>query len=237
MGAQRVEVDLASLTTFAHSVAKLADSNSDAALSDPKELINNVKVAATFNGAGGFHEAATFSAYHTRLAGSVSMLLGEAIQGLTSLGFGAEVCALNYAGSDQRNAALQKLAQAAAEDNHDLADLTPGLKGKSQIPASAVDDAFTPSKEEKDAEKKSDEPKQTKKETPSPGLSDEQWDKIIEEKDAHAGPGVTDMTSQAWDGTTDYEVEIGEGKSVTIPADDPSGSFKYEKPYRPGSGS
>src|SRR2546421_3654819 len=104
-----VNVDLSALTTFASAMSALADSerqHSDGLTVDMTMV--NTLLMATASGAPGFNEMVAFVKYHDRIAQSAAMFLTDAQKGAASLGAGAQMCAVNYAGTDWLNASEMK---------------------------------------------------------------------------------------------------------------------------------
>ncbi|MDP9827491.1 hypothetical protein [Kineosporia succinea] len=121
---ERVEVDLASLGTFATSVDGLASGHSSNADKHSQDLL--ARTGEMYAAGDAFYEAKAFALYHSRLAYSAGSMLTDTIAGLESLGSGARYCAANYAASDERNAEAQRRQSGDAET----------------VPDSPVDEAF-----------------------------------------------------------------------------------------------
>lgn len=235
----RVEVDLAALTTFARTVAGLADDNTDRISDRIAQLVGHAEVLQAA-GAAGFNEADLFTEYHGQLSTSAQSFLQDVVQGLSSLGAGAEYCALNYTDADSRNAAALKAARDGF-DGSTLAGAMLPLDGRASIPSSGVDDAFAPNSE--DALWGNDE---ESTDTGDIGDTDGTDDTAVgdgvtvESGTDQVDPPAVDATATQNDAASQMrldgsEQQIQQGDvTITIPADQ-AGVYEVETPAVPKS--
>jgi len=142
---EHVQVDLTTLTTFAHTLGTLADGSITQAFGYGANINGLAQLIATETAiAAEFEECQSFVAYHQLVAASAQQFLAEALQGVSSLGAGAEVCAINYAGTDQFNAATLRQISADMKAGGHFAPIDFVLHGNATISADSVNSAFTP---------------------------------------------------------------------------------------------
>ena len=140
-----VSVDLFALTTFAHKLGTLADQTMGqaegygAGISGLAQMIETETTMAS-----GMSEAQAFARYHQVVAGSVRAFLQDILKGTSSLGAGAEVCAINYASTDQFNAAKLRELQAEMKGGGTFAPIDFILHGTGTVTSGDVNTAFTP---------------------------------------------------------------------------------------------
>jgi hypothetical protein len=142
---EHVQVDLTALTTFAHTLGTLADGSITQALGYGANINGLGQMIATETAtAAEFAECQSFVAYHQLVADSAQKFLADALRGVSSLGAGAEVCAINYAGTDQFNAAkLQQISADMKAGGH-FAPIDFILHGNATVNSDSVRSAFTP---------------------------------------------------------------------------------------------
>jgi hypothetical protein len=142
---EQVQVDLTALTTFANTLGKLADDHVDTAVGYGGDVYGLALLIATQTAtAAEFLECQAFVAYHEVAASSAQHFLIDVLQGVSSLGAGAEVVAINYAGADQFNAAkLQQLSDELKAGGH-FATMDFILHGNATVSSGDVNDAFAP---------------------------------------------------------------------------------------------
>jgi hypothetical protein len=140
-----VSVDLFALTTFAHKLGTLADqtmSQAEGYGAGIAGLAQMIETETTM--ANGMNEAQAFAQYHLVVAGSVRAFLQEVLKGTSSLGAGAEVCAINYASTDQFNAEKLRQLQAEMKGGGTFAPIDFVLHGTGTVTTGDINSAFTP---------------------------------------------------------------------------------------------
>jgi len=138
---ESVSVDLFALTTFANDLGKVADKNLGPATQYGTSLYALSQMMAT---SVSFNEAQSFGDYHQVIASSAQAFLTEVVQGVSSLGAGAEVCAINYAGADQLNATMLKKLGDEMKAGGQFAPMDFVLHGSAAVSSTDVDGAFAP---------------------------------------------------------------------------------------------
>jgi hypothetical protein len=157
--ADGVSVDLNALTTFAGSVGKSADANFTSGTTQAvamTALTGNMRSVTgapdkplnvcLAPGSSQFQEAQEFTTRHDVMAQSALSLMDDALKGLIALAGGAETAAVRYAGTDQANAALQRLGSGAFDAKHPWSSMALPLTGRADVSGTGVTDAFTPGK-------------------------------------------------------------------------------------------
>jgi len=152
-----IAVDLNALTTFAHSVGKLADGaqpemqglGQDVANNSMDVLRGSMKsMTASHNDFGpidkvDFTESSAFARYHGVVALSAVQFITDVFKGAVSLGAGAEFCAVNYANTDAFNArSMTRIAASAAGGGFAGQDFP--LSGNVNVTGDNVNGAFAP---------------------------------------------------------------------------------------------
>src|SRR6266540_2125860 len=140
-----VSVDLFALTTFAHNLGKLADETGTQAQGYGAGIAGLGQMIETETTmASGMSEAQAFAKYHKVVADSMRLFLQDIVKGSSSLGAGAEVCAINYAGTDQFNAERLRQLEAEMKGGGTFAPIDFILHGKGTVTSGDIDGAFSP---------------------------------------------------------------------------------------------
>jgi hypothetical protein len=142
-----VKVDLKTLTTYAHNMGTEADTMMGQAKGYTDDLTKLGKgMMAASN--PGFKESGSFHAYHAQVAGAAAGFLMDTAIGAATLGNGAEVCALNYAGADHFGAAqlmsIAKDMEKGGKDGHAFGSMDFVFDGTASSSNGVVTNAFTP---------------------------------------------------------------------------------------------
>jgi hypothetical protein len=157
--ADGVTVDLGALTTFAATMAGVADAESTQAVGDSGNLNGLSQVMRMSTGApegpddmcyvpSGFLEAEDFAARHDVMAQSALQFMSDAVVGIASLALAAETCASRYAATDLSNASALSRVSVGDGTGPKFAGLTVRLHGNATVTSSDVLDVFTPTGDE-----------------------------------------------------------------------------------------
>jgi hypothetical protein len=165
--------------------------------------------------------------YHQVVATSAHQFLTDVIQGLASLGAGAEVCAINYASTDQLNAARQNLVH--VDHSEKFAALDFALKGDATDKGNNGNDIFNPTKKDQ-LLSSGPPPSSTKSSTGSSPSGDTSTPPVTGPKDVVGVPA--DPTAQKIIDGDPLTLGKGDGQ-ITIPGDDPGGKLTPQIPLRP----
>jgi hypothetical protein len=168
-----VKVDLKTLSTYAHNMGTQADTmmgQSKGYTDDLTKLGKGMMAASN----PGFKESGSFHSYHAQVTGAAAGFLMEMCTGAATLGNGAEVCALNYAGTDNFSAKqlmdIAKQMTDAGKKGNAFGTMDFVFDGTATTNAGVVHDAFSPNANNgmfagsttpplKDAPKESTDPK------------------------------------------------------------------------------
>ncbi|GAB3238717.1 hypothetical protein [Kineosporia babensis] len=237
--AERVEVDLTSLSTFAESVGGLADEHQETPATQAANLgtRNTVMAGSTV----GFSEASSFTAQHAKVAASAATFLQEMVAGLATLSQGASVVAYNYASTDEKNAIAQRQLEVLdSEGRPSYEALAVPVHGKAEIPASGVNKVFAPPAETEEAAPKSSGDSMTEASEQNEQRRPPTAEERLIEKDRQMSGGYTTWHSQI--GSENMTMvggrdSTGKEIDVTISGDDKRGLYKFEAPYTHVEGS
>ncbi len=144
-----VNVDLNALTTFASAISGLADSQEphSTGLAVDLTMVNQLVLGAA-SVTVGFDELKAFAQFHDRIAQSAALFLTDTLHGAASLGAGAQVCAMNYAGTDWLNASTMKKIMADVHNHHRYGAADVALTGSAAVSSDVVTGAFAPTSDD-----------------------------------------------------------------------------------------